>query len=186
MAPSAVEQFDTPTPMSSAPAVPLHPDPQTSGGDELVAVRPPGVWWLWHPLHGGTGITTLATALPGGMEITNLDDPARPRLPVVVVTRGHHGGLVAAQRWAAAHPAGTITVAGLVIVAEAPGRTPRSLEALSRLVSGGYPQTWRIPWVPAWRLGQPPTPTNTPNAAKQLLTDLAVLAGITPMRGTPQ
>lgn len=183
MTPSTAEQFDTPTPMSSAPAVPLHPDPQTSG-DEPVAVRPPGVWWLWHPLQGGTGASTLATALPGGMEITDLDDPARPRLPVVVVTRGHHGGLVAAQQWAAAHPAGTIAVAGLVIVADAPGRTPRPLEALGRLVSGGYPQTWRIPWVPAWRLGATPTPANTPKAAKALLGDLATLTQPATSEGT--
>lgn len=159
--------------MTDATPVPLHGAGETPG--VAGPNRPPGVWWLWHPLCGGAGVSTLATALPGGMIVEDLEAEDRPRLPVVVVTRGHHGGLVAAQRWAAARPAGTVAVAGLVVVADAPGRTPRPLEILGRLVIGGYPQTWRIPWVPAWRLGAAPTPENTPTAAKTLLRDLSLL-----------
>lgn len=151
-----------------------------------VRSRPDGIWWAWHPLHGGSTTTTLAAALPGGAVFDQLPaDVGWPGLPTVLVCRSHPSGLAAAQRWAAAHPPGTVHVAGLVIVADAPGRLPRSLESLGRLVSGGYPATWRIPWVRAWRLGEPPTPENTPKAAKQLLTDLAVLAGITTMEGPP-
>lgn len=175
-------------------------DPASNGGHEVgtegvvplrvagetspVPQRPEGIWWAWHPLHGGSTATTLATALPGGLVLDVLPvDAGWPALPVVLVCRSHHGGLAAAQQWAAAHPPGTVNVAGLVIVADAPGRLPHPLEALGRLVSGGYPATWRIPWVRDWRLGEPPTPENTPKAAKQLLTDLAVLAGITTMEG---
>ena len=162
-------------PISVPPAVPLRPAGETS--TSVAPARPPGAWWAWHPLHGGSTATTLATALPGGILLDQLPaDAGWPALPVVLICRSHHGGLLAAQQWAATHPPATVNVAGLVIVADAPGKLPRPLNTLALLIAGGYPQTWRIPWVRAWRLGEPPTPANTPNAAKTLLSDLAVLA----------
>jgi hypothetical protein len=54
------------------------------------------------------------------------------------------------------------TVIGLVLVADAPGRLPKPLAELRHLVSGAYPHVWDVPWVEAWRQGDPPGARNTP------------------------
>lgn len=142
--------------------------------------RPAGCWWAWVGLHGGAGVTTLARAVPGGADFGRLPgEEGWPALPVVAVCRSHAGGLEAAQRWAAwAAEHGEVPVLGLVVTADAPGRLPRQLESMVRLISGGYPSLWRLPWVKAWRLGQPPTPANTPPAYRHLLKDLIVRADV--------
>lgn len=43
-------------------------------------------------------------------------------------------------------------LAGLVIVADTPGKTPRSLAAATRVISGGVPFTWMVPWIEELRL----------------------------------
>jgi hypothetical protein len=47
----------------------------------------------------------------------------------------------------------SVEVLGLVVMADAPGRVPRSLRDLLQVVSGGVPRTWTVPWVEAWRVG---------------------------------
>lgn len=181
------EAMATHTDDDLARAIPLRPGLETSESAEAPTLRPEGAWWAWHPLHGGSTASTLAAALPGGVELDELPLVAGyPGLHVVLVTRSHHAGLMAAQEWAATHPPGSVMLAGLVVVADAPGRVPRPLETLIRLVGGAYPAVWRVPWVPAWRLGEAPTPENTPATAKQLLIDLATLAGLTNERVPPQ
>ncbi len=163
------------------------PDPTMDcGGHHLAAVVPPrpverpdGVWWVWRPLHGGAGTTTLAGAVPCGAEYGT--DPRLEDLPWVAVVRSHAAGLGAATEWASqigkTVPAGQVL--GLVIVADAPGRLPRELESMIRLASTGYPATWRIPWVHEWRLGHVPTPKNLPaGPCRQLLRDLTSAVGI--------
>ena len=151
--------------------------PDHPSGSSLLPVqaRPTGAWWAWHPLHGGTGLSTLAKAVPGGAELDGI--PAEhgwPNLPVVAVCRSHHGGLVAAQTFAKATTDNPdlANVIGLVIVADAP-RPPKQLAAHIRLVSGAYPQVWRIPFVRAWRLGEPVALGNVPRQAQALFSDLA-------------
>ncbi|MDO5368405.1 MAG: hypothetical protein Q4E95_12290 [Kocuria sp.] len=57
----------------------------------------------------------------------------------------------AAQDWASGqHP--DVVLAGLVIVADTPGKTPRSLAAATRVISGGVPFTWVVPWIEELRL----------------------------------
>lgn len=120
--------------------------------------------------------------MPGGVELR--DDPAVhgwPGLPVVAVVRSHAAGLVAAQEFAARQAERpTVALHGLVIVADAPGRLPRNLNATIRLISGGYPRTWLLPWVEAWRQGQPVTPTTIPNPYRSLLADLMTRTGMSP------
>jgi hypothetical protein len=65
-----------------------------------------------------------------------------------------------------------VQLLGLVAVADAPGRLPRPLRDLLRLVSGGVPRMWEMPWVESWRLGDPPTPSTLPPAYAQLAADL--------------
>lgn len=140
-----------------------------------VSARPAGAWWAWHPLHGGTGLTTIAQAVRGGIELDGLPSAhGWPNLPVVVVCRSHHAGLTAAQRFAKAIADGEekANVVGLVVVADAP-RLHRQLSEHLRLVSGAYDRVWRIPWVRPWRLGQPVSIDNVPRNALDLLSDLA-------------
>lgn len=109
-----------------------------------------GPWWLG--AHGGAGEDTLAQLLGG--------DPCRHRWPqptdtqdrplVVLVARQNAHGLDAAARaardWAAgSHPG--IDLLGLVVVAAAPGKVPKNLRARTRIVAGGVPRTWMVPWI---------------------------------------
>jgi hypothetical protein len=64
---------------------------------------------------------------------------------------------------------------GLVLVADAPGRLPKPLGELKHLVSGGYSKVWEVPWVEAWRLGDPPSHVNTPKDVRRLVNDLRAL-----------
>ena len=68
-----------------------------------------------------------------------------------------------------------VLLLGLVLIADAPGRLPRPLAQLAGLVCGGVPAVWSLPWIEAWRLGEPPAPHNAPRVARQLLADLQVM-----------
>jgi hypothetical protein len=137
--------------------------------------------WCWLGAHGGAGVTTLAAAADAGIEASRLLPGPHliAPLPVVVVTRGHASGLVRAQEIAAqadlqgftvsARPA---RVVGLALVADAPGHLPKPLAELRHLVAGGYLKVWPVPWVEAWRLGDPPNELNTPNEVRRMLNDL--------------
>src|SRR5690625_7783755 len=71
----------------------------------------------------------------------------------------HAHGLLATQTAATKWASGAVDVdlLGLVLVADAPGRLSRPLRDLARLVSGGLPRVWNLPWIEAWRLGEPPS-----------------------------
>ncbi|WP_331758105.1 DUF6668 family protein [[Kitasatospora] papulosa] len=131
-------------------------------------------WW-WLGCHGGAGVTSLAAAVPGGEDAVRCWRSSRTvRQRVVLVTRSHAGGLQAAQwaarQWASGALPG-VELLGLVVVADAPGRMPAPLRDLARLVSGGVPRTWSVPWIEDWRLGQPaePRPRDLGRLSKDLL-----------------
>lgn len=136
--------------------------------------RPAAARWLWLGLHGGAGVSTLAQAVPGGIDLGRGVHGKPPLLPVVAVCRSHAGGLGAAQEWAPKAP-GLLRseVLGLVVVADAPGPLPRGLKLGIRLVRGAYRDLWVVPWVPAWRLGQSVPPEQLPAAVRRLANDLA-------------
>ncbi|RIJ33400.1 hypothetical protein DZF93_09285, partial [Clavibacter michiganensis subsp. insidiosus] len=102
-----------------------------------------------------------------------------PASRVVVVARTDHSGLLAAQRvareWASGQVAGLVELVGLVLVADAPGRRPKELRQLEQLVSGGYPRSWTLPWIDAWRLG-PADPADMGREHQRLLADLRLTA----------
>ena len=150
-------------------------------------VQGPGGGWAWYGLHGGAGVTTLATAVPGGVDFGGLPyQYGHPTLPVVAVCRSHASGLSAAQRWAAwaAQNPAAVNLLGLVVVADAPGRLPRSLESTIRLIKGGYPRLWRVPFVQFWRVGVPPSAQHLPAAGRQLHKDLTAQAGLNQTGGS--
>jgi len=97
---------------------------------------------------------------------------------VVVTARSNMRGLRAAQLVATQWAAGLVPhaqVVGLVIVADAPGRLPRALRDFARLVGGGFPRTWSVPWIEPWRLGEPPDLSTAPRDVRRLVDDLSAL-----------
>jgi hypothetical protein len=144
------------------------------------ADEPAGLWWVG--AHGGAGETTLARLAPGSRAAGHAwPAPAAgsPASRVVVVARTDHSGLLAAQRvareWASGQVAGLVDLVGLVLVADAPGRRPKELRQLEQLVSGGYPRSWTLPWIDAWRLG-PADPADMGREHQRLLADLQLTA----------
>jgi hypothetical protein len=162
--------------------------------DEAGASLPDGRTLYWLGAHGGAGTTTVRLATGLGAEAPHLLPPATATcpVPVVVVARTHARGLIAAQELAALaagpglHLATAYDLAGLVLVADAPGKLPKPLAELAHLVSGGYPRTWRVPYVDAWRLGEPPSAANTPDAVARIGQDLAKASAAIDLRGRSQ
>ncbi|MFF5893940.1 DUF6668 family protein [Streptomyces globisporus] len=119
-----------------------------------------GARWWWLGCHGGAGVTSLTGAVPGGTDAGRYwPVPASgPVQRVVLVARTHASGLEAAQlaarQWASGVLPG-VDLLGLVVVADAPGRLPGPLRDLLRLVEGGVPRTWAVPWEDSWRLAAP-------------------------------
>jgi len=137
-----------------------------------------GVWWLG--AHGGAGESTLEELFSGSrgagrcwpLSATNVA-PAR----VVLVARTHAHGLTAAQTAIREWAGGGVDVLllGLVLIADAPGRLPHGLRRLAGLVAGGVPALWSVPWIEAWRVGEPPAPHNAPKIVRRLLEDLRAM-----------
>ncbi len=134
-----------------------------------------GPYWAWVGAHGGAGVTTLSEVVPGGADFGR-DFPAQagaPGLPAVVVCRSNAQGLVAARKTAARAASFATDVLGLVVVADMPERRrPKALAEALYLTRGAYQELWEMPWVPAWRFGEPPAPANSPRQVRQLLVDL--------------
>ena len=143
------------------------------------AVWPATIWWLG--VHGGAGESTLA-ALTAGTRPCDHAWPI-PTTPgtthrVILVARTNYAGLIAAQRaateWASNVLGEGVQLAGLVLIADAPGRRPKELRHLEQVIGGGVPRVWNLPWVDAWRLGPPDATAQLPKEFRSLFTDLAL------------
>lgn len=100
--------------------------------------------------------------------------PTRVVLTARSSMRGLRAAQIAATQWAAGlvpH----VEVLGLVIIADAPGRLPRPLRDFAQVVSGGLPRTWTVPWIEAWRLGEPPALSVAPRDVHRLVDELSAL-----------
>ena len=133
------------------------------------------LWWVG--VHGGAGESTLEQLLEGSRAAGHAWPITTPDLPparVVLVARTHARGLRAVQLAATEWASGVVAVRleGLVLLADAPGRLPKPLKELGDLVAGGVPMVWRVPWVEAWRRGEPVSGATTPNGATRLLEQL--------------
>ncbi|WP_326798179.1 hypothetical protein OG946_24615 [Streptomyces sp. NBC_01808] len=149
--------------------------------EQALPVAPPRLgdnraWW-WLGVHGGAGVSTLERAVPGGRDAGRAWPASVRTEPVVLVARSSAHGLEAAQNAAQQWASGMVTgidLLGLVVVADVPGRRPKVLQNLVRLVSGAVPRMWEIPWVEPWRLGEPPL-SHLPKECAPLTRDLARL-----------
>ena len=134
------------------------------------------MWWVG--AHGGAGESTLEDLFSGSRAAGHCWPMSAAGLApadVVLVARTHARGLEAAQlamrQWA--FPGFVeVRLLGLVLIADAPGRLPRPLRDLADHIKGGAPRVWWVPWVEAWRLGEPPGPHNAPTSVNRLLEDL--------------
>lgn len=165
--PAATGPVDPPGYVPDSGALPLHPQTGTAT-----------VWVVG--AHGGAGETTVASLAPGWAGTGGSWPVLAPEVAApacLLCARTSAAGLLAAQaalrQWAAD---GTgVDLLGLVLLADAPGRLPAPLRDLSRLVAGGAPRVWSIPWVDAWRLGEPAVPRQ----AARLITAVTVLTSTT-------
>lgn len=170
--------FQNPTPMLvSAPQVDRRlpvamPPGRLSAGKNARA----DLWLLG--AHGGAGVTSLLRA---GVAAGD----ARREWPtfgvVVLVARRTAYGLEWARDAARQHASGGapegLSLAGLVVVADAPGRTPARVKQFLGLVAGAFPQVWEVPWVEEWRLAGHAEPLPLPPAVRQLDRDMQALLG---------
>lgn len=129
--------------------------------------------------HGGAGESTIAELDRGFAAASHVWPQAaanhRPTRVLIVSrtsSRGLHAAKAAAKQWAAGLVSG-VELVGLVLIADAPGRLlPKPLRYLSKVIGGGYPHVWHVPWIEAWRLGDTVSPDAAPRQVRSLLTDL--------------
>lgn len=153
----------------------LAPPPTSSLGLAGYGGPGPAVWFS--SCHGGAGASTLAALVPQGRSAGRYWPTPKPpgQARVLLVARTHASGLLAAQaaarQWAAGGLPG-VRLLGLVAIADAPGKLPKPLRDLLRLISGGVPQVWELPWVEAIRLGDPPDQVRLPSAYTRFAQDI--------------
>lgn len=140
--------------------------------------RPASLWVVG--AHGGAAESTISdledswAAAGHAWPVARGGEPAR----VVIVARTSARGLRAAQsaakQWAAGLVDG-VELLGLVLVADAPGRLPRPLRDLAKIVGGGYPRAWHVPWIESWRLGEQVSTDIAVREVRRLVDDLRTL-----------
>ena len=162
--------------------------PQPDQADRLprrnAAGREPDFWWLG--VHGGAGETSLA-------RLDKCSKAAEHHWPltasgsvIVLVARSNIPGLraarLAATEWASGSLPG-IHVAGLMVMADAPGRLPKEIRDFARVVGGGVPHMWHFPWVDGWRYGHEIAIEELPKEARTTLEQVHI--AITATAGLP-
>lgn len=168
---------------TTGPTAPQMGVPAPDHVDQLPTRSQPSAAGLWLlGAHGGAGESTLAQldsqwkpAHHAWPIVTGVGHPPR----VLVLARTDVRGLKAAKavgkQWATGL-APEVELVGLALIADSSGRLPRALRDLAQVVAGGYPRTWRIPWVEAWRLGEDVSSTLTaPREVRRLVEELHIL-----------
>lgn len=165
---------------------PEHPQPAGVPApdqvDQLPVVRRTETPMLWVlGAHGGAGESSLA-ALMKSWRAAEHAWPAppqgAPKAPVVLVARTNAAGLLAARSAATQWAAGLapeVKLVGLVLIADAPGRLPKPLRDLARVVAGGVPRRWTVPWIEPWRLGEPLSLPDSPRSIQRVVRQINAL-----------
>lgn len=152
----------------TGPSSPVHP-PRSGAETPSALVReeheisPAGVVALVG-LHGGAGVSTLASLIGQGVVDAGTSIPAaNPYLPsrprVLLVARSHVRGLAAAEEVTTAwshRELPDLDVLGLIVVDDGPKLSPATRQSVSRLLRM-TPHGWHIPWVEAWRTSSTPS-----------------------------
>jgi hypothetical protein len=167
------QEGPTAGPQSPSPAVEFAPPPVPASAvhRQPGSVPPPSAplgslpwpsqttvrWWALG-VHGGAGTTTVLQALSGGADAVRRWPDVQGALRdvhVLLVARTDARGLDAArsalQEWSGGMAPASTNVAGLVLMADAPGRLPGPLRDRVRLLSGVVSRIWEVPWIPELR-----------------------------------
>jgi len=182
-APEAAEVVAVPTVAATGPLTPQAGVTAPDLVDQLPMRHhgaPARLWMVG--VHGGAGESTLASLIPGsqaaGHAWPHLQANSYVDTRVVLVARSNAAGLEAARKAATHWASGAladITLLGLVIIADAPGRLPKPLRHLADHVAGAPPRTWRMPWVEAWRLGEAVALDDAPTEVRRLVAEISSL-----------
>lgn len=158
--------------------------------DQLPLRRVAGTADLWVVgAHGGAGESTIAElddAWAAAAHAWPAVGPGGTAWAVVVArtsARGLLAAKAAAKQWATGLVPG-VDLLGLVLVSDAPGRLPKPLRDLAKVISGGYPRTWQVPWIEVWRLGDDPSVDAVPREVRRLVDDLHALLQAGPNAST--
>ena len=177
----------TPGPSVLIPTGPMNPQrsvPQPDHADRLpcrnVADGSADYWWLG--VHGGAGESSLARLDKSTRAAEHHWPQADAGAIVVLVARSNIHGLRAAQlaatEWASGSLPG-IQLAGLVVVADAPGWLPKELREVARVVGGGVPHLWHVPWIESWRMGHEVPHALLPKDLRTVLEQVRIAASST-------
>jgi hypothetical protein len=105
--------------------------------------------------HGGAGVSTLS-AVYGGHDCGRAWPAPDAPPSVLLVARTHASGLAAVLRTLELFRRGEVPhgldLDAVVLVADAPGRLPKPLAQHIKVIESVI-DVYRVPWVPAWRLG---------------------------------
>lgn len=169
------------------PTGPTGPQPHVDPPPDALPVRlmtAPATLWVIGA-HGGAGESTIAELRrewqPTGHAWPQLanDAPAA----CILVARSNARGLLAARsaltQWAGSAAGGSTQLLGLVLMSDAPGKRPQPLRDLAKVVGGGAPRVWEMPWNESWRLGDPVIERGTRSISK-IVSQLGSLAAAVP------
>ena len=104
------------------------------------------------------GVATLANAGAGQLAF---------------LSNGRYAAQLAATEWASGSIP-EVHVAGLVVLADAPGRLPKEIREFARVVGGGVPHLWHFPWIEAWRFDHDVLPEELPKEARTVLDQVRI------------
>lgn len=179
----ALATLDTSVAEGRIPSWEIEPVPHLGGVEQ----RPSGedvarAGWWWLGVHGGAGVNTLLSFLPGGLDAYRRW-PAPRQHPgpgaVILVCRTHAYGLAQAReavsQWQASDVPEGLLLAGLVAVADAPGKLPRRQSEVLRLLAGAVPRMWTVPWLDELRMVEDPQTLPLPPSLVRLSLDLEAL-----------
>jgi hypothetical protein len=152
----------------------LTPPAEEERLDSFIADDADSLWLV--SAHGGAGSSTLGAVY--GLPAVTRRWPLAPKgSHVVLVCRANLVGLetarTVAREWAS-NNLPNVQVHGLIIVADAPGRTPKPLQQLASHVSGAVPRVWHIEWVEQLRTS-PATPELAAGPFKSLTPQIQLL-----------
>ncbi|MCQ9334512.1 hypothetical protein NQ042_10590 [Corynebacterium phoceense] len=117
-----------------------------------VGERDPLIWLI--AAHGGAGATFLARSLAPFGDAGQFW-PVKDKYPwCVVVARTTRTGLEAAHDLVLqeqSNKSGGCRVLGIILVADAPGKTPKSIEQRISVLEKTVPTIWRVGYFEDWR-----------------------------------
>ena len=139
--------------------------------------------------HGGAGVSCLlraGLAAAGGVDAGRCWPGAGST--VLMVTRTSTSGLEWARDLVRQHARGTagvdVQLAGVILVADAPGRLPARIRALADLVCGAFVRSWQVPWLLEWRLAADTEPLPVHPEVARLIGAVRALSNPGPASGT--